>query len=140
MKFFVFSDDDLYHDPVGFTAMLSLFNLATEYVIAPGPVDPRSDHTISSAMDLITPICWRRGECLGVDPNCHVLRRKRFVGQELDTSVPYTEAARTILNVTAATMVVSAAWRSYLPGRRISRRANSGARILIFGMRACFSL
>jgi hypothetical protein len=40
-------------------------------------------------MDLITPICWQRGECLGVDPNCHGLRRKRLVGQGLDVSVPY---------------------------------------------------
>jgi len=98
MRFIVFSDDDTYHDPTAFSALLSLFNPNMAYFIPPGGrANPALDTSLIGAMNLVTPICHNRGTCIGVANNCHGLRAKAYQQQGLDISLPYGGKANTTL-------------------------------------------
>ena len=89
-RFLIFSDDDTYHDPTGFGAFLSLFNPEQSFFVAPS-VQPNagSDFNLNCVMNLVTPICQNRGQCIGLQPNCHSLRNGDLEGRKLDLSKPY---------------------------------------------------
>lgn len=73
MRFLIFSDDDTFHHPLGFSSFLSMFDHRKAYHFAPTIREPKHDCRLSDFMYEVD-LCQRQDspQCVGVPRECRM--------------------------------------------------------------------